>query len=426
MKKLTQKLCLISIFLSSTQIIVLPHISMSIFQLSLIITMIMSFLCLYTQRVVRLEKMNIVLMVLWAISSIVAFSLSEYPSIAKSYLLVGLMTAYFVVCIPLFFSINDIDRLERALIRSQYITIVLSAYSFYLFYYGGGFGSSIMLPFGMHIAMDKDFILRIQASGQIRLALPYATPPVLSGVMSICITILLVNKSLYPKAIRYSLIGIYSLILLYTGSRTGYVSMLFFLVFFVIKYGGKKATKNRQMLVFGSIILFLISFVYLWINSSYFKLFVGRLNLKTLLQDRHIQLIFDGFSIWTESVRNFVLGIGFLNGMNYTYMKSGGAPYFFNFFVTTIAERGILGICMVSILVLYAFKAIKQIRQSEEYRMNSIAWAYMIALVSALFYEMLSCYYVIIIIGIFCMTSTKHKVNIINKNIHTYELEERA
>lgn len=425
MKKLTQNLFLLSIFLSSTQIIVLPHINMSIFQLSLIITIIMAFASLYGWRVVRIEKTNTVLMALWVISSIVAFALSDYQSIARSYFLVNLMTAFFIVCIPLFFSIEDINRLERALIRSQYITIVLSAYSFYLFYYSGGFGNSIMLPFGMYIPIDEEFVLRTQASEQIRLALPYATPPVLSGVMSICIVILLVNKSLYSNVIRYSLIGIYSLILLYTGSRTGYVSLLFFLVFFVIKHikhGFKKANKNRQILVFGSIILFGISFIYLWLNSSYFKLFVGRLNLKTILQDRHVQLIFDGISIWTESLKNFVLGIGFLNGMHYTFMKSGGAPYFFNFIVTTVAERGILGVCIVSILVLYAFKAIKKIWQSEEYRMNSIAWAYITALVSALFYEMLDCYYVIIVIGVFCMILAKAKLT--NKNMHNYELEE--
>lgn len=422
MKKLIQNLFLLSIFLSSTQIIALPHINMSIFQFSLIITIIMVFAFLYGWRVVRIEKMNTVLMVLWVISSIVAFALSEYQSVAKSYLLVNLMTAYFITCIPLFFSTEDINRLERALIRSQYITIALSAYSFYLFYYGGGFGNGIMLPFGMQIPIDEEFVLRAQASGQIRLTLPYATPPVLSGVMSICITILIVNESLYPNVIRYSLIGIYSLILLYTGSRTGYVSLLFFLVFFIIKYGGKKANKNRQILVLGSIILFGIAFICLWINSSYFKLFVGRLNLKSILQDRHVQLIFDGASIWTGSWKNFVFGIGFLNGMNYTSMKSGAAPYFFNFFVTTIAERGILGVCIVGVLVLYACKAIKKIWKSEEYRTNSIAWAYITALVSALFYEMLNCYYVIIIIGVFCMTSSK--ANLTNKNMYNYELEE--
>jgi len=129
------------------------------------------------------------------------------------------------------------------------------------------------------------------------------------------------------------------------------------------------------------------------------------MDLKTMLQDRHVQLFVDGILIWTESIKNIFIGIGFGNGMNYTHMKSGGAPYFFNFFVTTVAERGLLGLVIVIILVAYLVKAFNYIVKIDDHRIISVGAIYITALISALFYEMLSCYFVVIVVSIFCMAA---------------------
>lgn len=100
-------------------------------------------------------------------------------------------------------------------------------------------------------------------------------------------------------------------------------------------------------------------------KGDYVKLFLGRLSIQKILQDRHVILLEDAFHIWFGSFKNLILGIGFGSSINITDMKAGAAPYFFNFFATTIVERGILGL-ILSFLVIYisinSYKKYKKVK----------------------------------------------------------------
>ena len=126
MKLIIKKMYLIAIVLSSTQIINLPFIGLSIFQIFLIFTFIMSIFGLGIIRRIKINNIGFLLVSIWAISSIIAYSISTYPQWAKSCCLVGLMTALFLFFMPIYFEKSDCDDIQKALIRSQYITEYLS------------------------------------------------------------------------------------------------------------------------------------------------------------------------------------------------------------------------------------------------------------------------------------------------------------
>ena len=396
MKSVIKRMYLVTIVLSSTQIITLPFIGLSIFQMFLILTFIMSIIGLATMRKIRITSIGISLAAIWTISSIIAYTTSTYPQWARSSCLVGLMTSFFFFFMPIYFEPRDSDSIQKALIRSQYITILLSLYSYYLFYFAEGIPLTINLPLGMSIVLDRAFILRAMASGQIRLALPYGTPPILSGVMGICIAILVTNKKLYPNHYRITLICMFAIILLFTGSRTGYVAVFFFVALYFLNSKKKRFSSKT---IFAGIegILVAIS-IFIWKND-YVRLFLGRLNIQSILRDRHFILLEDAFRIWIGSFRNFFIGIGFGSSINMNDMKAGTAPYFFNFFVTTIVERGILGLTLSSLMIYITFNSIRTYRKSRNDSYRALYAAIITGMVGALFYEMLTCYFVVIVLS---------------------------
>ncbi len=411
MKLIIKKMYLIAIVLSSTQIINLPFIGLSIFQIFLIFTFIMSIFGLGIIRRIKINNIGFLLVSIWAISSIIAYSISTYPQWAKSCCLVGLMTALFLFFMPIYFEKSDCDDIQKALIRSQYITILLSLYSYYLFYFSGGIPLTINLPLGMSIVLDREFILRAMASGQIRLALPYGTPPVLSGVMSICIAILITNKKLFPNYYRITLICLFSVILLFTGSRTGYISLLIFLYMY---FWNKNKITNKisvKTIFAGLIGLLVVLFVFSR-KGDYVKLFLGRLSIQKILQDRHVILLEDAFHIWFGSFKNLILGIGFGSSINITDMKAGAAPYFFNFFATTIVERGILGLILSFLVIYISINSYKKYKKSKDNSIRALFGAIVTGMVAAFFYEMLTCYFMVIVLSTWLIISKKnHFIN---------------
>lgn len=72
-----------------------------------------------------------------------------------------------------------------------------------MFYTNGGVPNHLDLFGGFYIDLDDDTLTRGQAASLLRLMLPYSTPPVLSLVMAMCVIMLLSNKDLYSKIMRY-------------------------------------------------------------------------------------------------------------------------------------------------------------------------------------------------------------------------------
>ena len=411
MRAIIRKLILATIILSTTQQFKILNFPLSIFQIMLILCFVVSMIdiCkqgkIYKGRYLAFVAVNL-------FSSIIAYFISSNEEWAKSYFLLGLMVTVLIFIIPQYFGYEDLLSLEKALIRSQYITILLSMYSFFM-YYRGGIPKVIRIAI-FTIQLDEDFLSRASISGQVRLALPYATPPVLSVAMAMCIALLIFNKKLYRKRKRIALLVCFTIILILTGSRAGIIGLLIVLGIYIIRYY-KKFLKSRKFLfillgiMIGGIVL-AITFR----DNIYLNKFVSRFRNINLMEDRHFLVPLDGMIIWGSSIKNFLIGIGFGSSINMMGAHTYLPPYFLNNYVTLIAERGIAGVVMVIELVSLAYYGVKQLKLHDE-RITSIWMCLFTGLVSGIFYENLNCYLLIIILSICFMMSLKGKKN--GKNI---------
>lgn len=405
MRELVKKLVLFSILISGTQVITLPFGNLSLFQISLMFTIFIGIVGIVVRGKIYSGK-YLGFTIVYFISSILAWAISTNPSWAKSYLLLGLMTAALVLIISNYFEVEDISLLEKTIVRSQYIVFPFSVYSIIAFYLQGGLPNKINLFAGMSIYLDDDSLLRGQASSQIRLMLPYSTPPVLSVAMAICIMILLTNKSLYKTEIRRLLICLYGLVLFFTASRTGMVGLGLAIVIVILRnfLRSKRKIKTRHIAIttLGVVLVGVVLFVTR--NSTYVIKMIRRFSNFDIMNDRHFLVPLDGLIIWVDSLKNFILGIGFGSSFNMKGAHTFLPSYFLNSFVTLVAERGVLGLSLIVMLISLTRSLFKQANIDKMNRVNrhfdSLGLSLLTGLLSCIFYEALNCYLLVFVIAI--------------------------
>lgn len=397
MRTISRKLLLLTILLSGTQVISLPYIGLSIFQIALIIAVGISLITLFIEK--RLKKgAYLWFSLIWGISSFLAFILSTNKPWARSYLLLGLFLAILAFVFPNFFSKEDAGVLGKTLIQSQYIVFPFSIYSFYKFYFGGGIPNHVSLILGMYIELDADILLRTQASSQVRLTLPYSTPPVLSVVMAMCIVILIFDTKIYTQRIRRLLLVGYSLVLLLAGSRTGLAALIiFFLIYFLSKFSTKIKIKKRLLIWLPVVFLVTIVIFSISIRTEYIQKMIQRFFSVDLLTDRHFLVPLDGFLIWIDSLKNFFIGIGFGSSINIMGKHTYLPPYFLNSFITLVAERGIMGLVLSSWLIYLGVKGFTNRKRFSESQL-AINYSLLTGLLACIFYEALNCYFLIYVV----------------------------
>ena len=409
MKKICRNLLLITILLSGTQVIDLSFTNFTFFQISFMI-----FACFFIIYIVIGKKLKrglyLFLSMLFFISSFLAYFTSINKSWATSYLLLNLMISIIIIAVPNLFYNDDIVLLKKMLIRSQYIVIPFSIYSIYMFYFRGGLPNIVKLPLGMIIQLDNDFLLRSQASHQIRLSLPYATPPVLSLVLALCIIILLFSDNIYNKKIKYILIAIFSVLLVLTGSRTGIVGLFVAGFIFAFKNLKHKTIKTKKISFFALALIIITIVFFLIFDTVYIQKALTRFLNINILSDRHFLVPLDGLIIWTSSLKNFIFGIGFGSSAYMTGAHTYLPPYFLNSFVTLLVERGLLGLLIVIILIYLLMK--KNIEYKKNYKESQLSLYILICTYAAAFiYEVFNCYFVIFIISMVLIDNNKGKEN---------------
>ena len=111
MNNTIRNLFLLTILLSGTQVISSPFGGLSIFQISLLITVVVALLGIIRKRTVR-KGIYLFVSFVWVVSSVVAWLVSINPSWANSYFLLGLMTSFFILLFPSYFDRNDVFILE--------------------------------------------------------------------------------------------------------------------------------------------------------------------------------------------------------------------------------------------------------------------------------------------------------------------------
>lgn len=400
MKTIPKKVILMSIVLSTTQVFSIPIIGLSPYQIILFVTLFVCIMGLFrNQR--GIPKKNFSFVVIWLTSSILSFMLSTNISWAKSYLLFALMTMMYLLFIPYYFDRSDINILLKSFIRSQYITIFFSVYFMVSYYVIGVFPKSISV-LGLSINLDNDFMLRSLAGIRLRLSLPYATPPVLSMVMAMVIIILLLKNDIYSIKWRIFLILSFSMILLFTASRTGIVAIIF-CIFYLLLRGVKRKRVNTKKFLLATVGLIVASIVGIYLISkvSYFTKFVNGFKNIDLSTDRHFLIPLDGLLIWLDSIKNFIIGIGFGSSINIVGRHTDLPAHLMNSFVTLIVERGLMGVYIVVTIVK---NSIALLKNTNNYELDNdkfvLGMILLVGLVSSIFYEVLDCYLFVVAISI--------------------------
>lgn len=362
----------------------MPIASISVYRLVLLFTTFIAII--YIIKIGKFRKGRYLYFSVLLCISPVAYYISTNKEWAFSFMLNDFMGILLVFLVSNFFSYKDKDILMKAFIQSQFFTIAFSAYSIFMYYLGGGIPQNISFLKIFNIVLSEEFLRRGAISNQIRLSLPYATPPHLSIVMAIALCILIFNKSIYEKRIRYILMVLFSIILLLTNSRTGIAAgLLMILLSALIKFN-YKINVRRTIAV---ICVIVISYVALMLfNIEYINKLLSRFIIKDITQDRHLLVPLEGILIWTASLKNFIIGIGYGSSINLTGKYTILPPYFLNSFVTLIVEKGIVGLMIVFEFIRLLLIGLKQIKHKYSFCSQNTIWhAYLITFISFMFYE---------------------------------------
>lgn len=373
------------ILFSSTDIIRIVIDILSPFRLLMFLLMFMMIIYVFVKGSLKLGR-YLYFILLIAISSIISYYISTNKEWGLSFLLNDYIGIFIIFLISNIFDIDDLTRIYKMIILSQVVTILLNVYTLIQFYLKGIIVKEISLFNIFSIVLSDEYVRRALIFGQPRLALPYPSPPHLSVVMAICIFILLYKKDLFRKTARYFFIGVFSLILILTYSRTGIVaSVLVYITILCYKNFKLKINLNKLILIL-SIIIFLL--IFNQDNIYILDKFLKRFMLTNILKDRHLLVPIEGIMIWLSSIKRFVFGIGYGSSINMTGKYTFLPPHFLNSFVTLIAERGILGLLIVAELISMFRRNLKIVCNNFiEKKIYIISFLYMIIFFSFLFYE---------------------------------------
>lgn len=398
-----KKLLLLTFLLSPTHTIKLQGLGLSIFQIVLILT---SIVCLLDLKLPKGKYKTFAFV--YGISCFVPYFLST-SSEATSYFLVALMSLILFIIVPSYFNKEDIPLLEKTFIRAQYIVIPLTLVSVYYFYQIGAIPETIHLPGGFYISMDEEASIRGRSGSAIRAMLPYATPPVLSVIMAMSIVLLYYGKNLFRTKIRIFLMIVFTVILIMTASRTGIYGLAMFMFLRLLTQRISARTFAYSILI----AFFIFVFSYFSEQIDFFEKFMGKMteaDASSISEDRHLLVPLDGLLLWIDSLSNFLFGIGYGSSLNLKGAHTFLPPHFLNSFVTLIAERGILGLLCVSMLLSMALRLYKKRNKNDESK-NGVVYAFITLLFSTLFYETFNTYVIIYFIAVMWVADKDYEIS---------------
>jgi hypothetical protein len=237
--------------------------------------------------------------------------------------------------------------------------------------------------------------------------LPYATPPVLSVAMAMCVILLITNKNLYNSISRYFLIVAYCVVLVMTASRTGILGLILGILIFMLRKWYCRNTDKIKLkhiiFVVGGLIVLPILFLSLFPNLQnvdYLTKMFTRFMAFDFVQDRHFLVPLDGILIWIDSLENFILGIGTGSSVNITGAHTFLPAYFLNSFVTLVVERGFLGLCIIMLLIFLTKNLFYKAKMNKDETSESVVFCLLTGLLSCIFYEALNCYTLVFVLAI--------------------------
>lgn len=376
LNRLVKLMVLVTIVLSSTINMRFTFVSISPFHVSLFLTFSLAVINILMVR--KLTKgFHLVITTVILLSSLLSYSISNYKEWAMGFLLNDFLGIAMIFLIVNYFFDFETDKILKALIRSQYLTILCSVYFIFMYYGLGSVVNHINLLNVIEMNLSEAYLERMSFGNDLRLSFPYSTPPRLSVVMSVAIFILWTNKQLFSKSARIILLFSFLSILFFTFSRTGVLALVVVMalwkVFKIKEWFNFKSLLVASCFIVGSLII-----LYLYPPEV-----IERFQITNFTENRHLLVPIEGLIIWTSKLQYFLFGTGFGESMGlvgkYTYLP----PYYLNSYVTLLAERGFLGIL---ILFIYIYPLIYFLRK-KKIKNSTVFFGFFIILVSFFVYE---------------------------------------
>lgn len=358
----------------------------SVYRLVLILLFVLIIADIISQRSFKYNKNILKWLLAFEMINIIAYILSTQKSLGVSFFLNDTLGVVLIFIFAYVYESNDVDTALLFYVRSQYITMLFSAYCIFIHFISGRSmpKSFSFLGFSYQMTENQLALLARTKSFLPQLFLPYGTTLYLDYCVGIAAIICLyfMNKYEQKKAWFASLALIFSMLTLLSAQKGPIIAYIIALVFYIVYFNKTKGMAKGlfYMLIVSAIVMVVgVSFareIFLY-TIERFTEFGSRTSSG---EDRHILLVYEALRIWLDGIKSFFIGVGYSSESMKTGYYTVIPETFLCTYATLLAERGVLG--FVSILFYARFW--KYVKKTNEMLKN----IFIFVMLSFLFYEL--------------------------------------
>lgn len=389
MSDVARKAALLAIFFYPLDILKFSFFpSLSLYRATLIFAFVFaSFSCIIRGRIRANNPIAFVYIVLAAITAIMSYFVSTEPKYAFSEMLNELSGVMIIFVIITQFDENDTDILLKQFVRSAYAGIPFAIVSWFVLFRNPSQLENVCSMGGLFkVDITEELII---SCNHMRLTLPYSSSPAYSGVLAATIVILLCDNTAYKPFHRNVLTIIFSLMLILTLSRTGWLALGIFVIIYLVRMSD---AGRKTRLVLTGVIVFACVFLSFAGDAEFLRKMLNRIiddgSKVSFWEDRHFLLPLEGLNIWCSDIKNFLFGIGYGSSININGKWTHIPYFFFNSYVTQIVAKGLSGVVIVCMWLLTKIKLGLLFENRNNYSCKTKAnAAFTVLLISSLTYE---------------------------------------
>lgn len=335
-----------------------PVISLSFFRILLILLTVFNIFNLFYCKQ-RIDKLGLFLVFISLISSFFTYLLTDFYVDSIPLLFNEIMGFLLIFNFMIIYDFSDLRILLKLFVIANLTPIFYSIWIISSFLLFGEIQFELPIPDVLSGIVVTGEFEAANFSGLPRLWMPFMTSPQLAISIALAIIFLLfmsVEKGFF-KTYKNLLLIIFFAILVGTFSRSLFIALIFSIFVSFL-------SKPKRFLLFLIPLMLLIVLVPVISSNEFVESYISRMSRhlsSNIKEDRHFLLVLEGLRIWTLNIKNFFIGMGMGNNSLYkgfyTFLPSGSS--FLSTYITTVAERGVIGFTMVFSSFYYLFYRLK-------------------------------------------------------------------
>jgi len=402
----------------------MPIINISIYRISAVILILFFLFRIFRRGEIKKSYIYLFLPMI-VISSFIGLINSIDPVLNNDVFFSDVMGVLIIFIFINIYKYEDISFLLDSYLYSLIPVVFFNAYIYYVYFFQGKMLKGISVFNIYNFEISDSVLRRWTISGMPRASMPFSSPPLLGLAISIGIIIIFfkLNSKIKIKLYIWYYLFLILLVIVFfcTMSRSiivalciTFLTMIFLERIKIKKIRTKNVYKVRWRYLFILFLLTLLIFYFLLPSNVGPKL-LSRLiqsNFESLSKERHYLVLLDGTILWTENIKNFLIGIGTGSSIYYTGKHTFFGPNFFNSYFTILVERGILGfIGFYSIYFLIIKRLYRNYKTKGDFISKVMFFIMIDMFVSFVFYDMRAMIPAWIMIAIMCITiQPKNKI----------------